>query len=47
MIWEKGQVLELTPPHDVLTKKIRQYLPKTKCSAICRNEAMRSSKSIR
>lgn len=28
MIWEKGQVLELTPPHDVLTKKIGQYLPK-------------------
>ncbi len=28
MIWDKGQVLELTPPHDVLTQKIGQYLPK-------------------
>ncbi|MDO4307333.1 MAG: cofactor-independent phosphoglycerate mutase [Eubacteriales bacterium] len=27
MIWDKGQVLELTPPHDVLTRKIGQYLP--------------------
>ena len=27
MIWDKGQVLELTPPHDVLTQKIGQYLP--------------------
>lgn len=28
MVWDKGQVLELTPPHDVLTQKIGQYLPK-------------------
>lgn len=28
MVWEKGKVLELTPPHDVLTKKIAPYLPK-------------------
>ena len=28
MVWENGQVLELTPPHDVLTQKIGQYLPK-------------------
>lgn len=27
MIWDKGQVLELTPPHDVLTQTIGQYLP--------------------
>lgn len=27
MIWDKGQVLELTPPHDVLTQKIGKYLP--------------------
>ena len=27
MIWDKGQVLELTPPHDVLTQRIGQYLP--------------------
>lgn len=27
MIWDNGQVLDLTPPHDVLTQKIGQYLP--------------------
>ena len=26
-IWDKGEVVELTPPHDVLGKKIGQYLP--------------------
>jgi 2,3-bisphosphoglycerate-independent phosphoglycerate mutase len=28
MVWDQGQVLDLTPPHDVLTQKIGQYLPK-------------------
>ena len=27
LIWEKGQVQELTPPHDVLGQTISQYLP--------------------
>lgn len=27
-IWDKGSVVELTPPHDVLTQKIGQYLPR-------------------
>ena len=27
LIWEKGTVVELTPPHDVLTQVIGQYLP--------------------
>ncbi|MDD3369714.1 MAG: cofactor-independent phosphoglycerate mutase [Lachnospiraceae bacterium] len=27
LIWDKGQVVELTAPHDVLTQKIGQYLP--------------------
>lgn len=27
LIWDKGQVVELTPPHDVLGRKIGQYLP--------------------
>ena len=27
MIWDQGKVLELTPPHDVLTQTIGQYLP--------------------
>lgn len=26
-IWDKGEVVELTPPHDVLGQKIGQYLP--------------------
>ena len=28
LIWDKGQVVPLTPPHDVLTQVIGQYLPK-------------------
>lgn len=28
LIWDKGQVVELTPPHDVLGRIIGQYLPK-------------------
>lgn len=28
-IWDKGEVVELTPPHDVLGQVIGQYLPKT------------------
>ncbi len=27
MVWNEGKVLELTPPHDVLTQTIGQYLP--------------------
>lgn len=27
LIWEQGQVVELTPPHDVLGQAIGQYLP--------------------
>ena len=27
LIWDRGQVVELTPPHDVLGQKIGQYLP--------------------
>lgn len=27
LIWKQGQVVELTPPHDVLTRKIGEYLP--------------------
>nr|MBQ8253253.1 cofactor-independent phosphoglycerate mutase [Lachnospiraceae bacterium] len=27
LIWDKGSVVELTPPHDVLTQVIGQYLP--------------------
>ena len=28
LIWEKGEVVDLTPPHDVLGQVIGQYLPK-------------------
>lgn len=27
-IWDKGQVVPLTPPHDILGQRIEQYLPK-------------------
>ena len=27
MVWDRGSVIELTPPHDVLTQKVGQYLP--------------------
>ena len=29
-IWDNGEVVELTPPHDVLGQKIGKYLPKDK-----------------
>lgn len=28
LIWNQGQVVELTPPHDILEQKIGEYLPK-------------------
>ncbi len=28
LIWDKGEVVELTPPHDVLGQKIGRYLPR-------------------
>ena len=28
LIWQNGQVVPLTPPHDILTRKIGEYLPK-------------------
>ncbi len=28
LVWKNGSVLELTPPHDILTKRIGDYLPK-------------------
>ena len=39
LIWEKGQVVELTPPHDVLEQVIGQYLPK---DAVLRDMMKRS-----
>lgn len=30
LIWDNGEVVELTPPHDVLTQVIGQYLPEDK-----------------
>lgn len=28
LVWNEGKMVELTPPHDILTKKIGDYLPK-------------------
>lgn len=28
LIWKNGKVVDLTPPHDILTKRIGEYLPK-------------------
>jgi 2,3-bisphosphoglycerate-independent phosphoglycerate mutase len=28
LVWKNGSVVELTPPHDILTKRIGDYLPK-------------------
>ena len=39
LIWEKGQVVELTPPHDVLEQVIGEYLPK---DAVLRDMMKRS-----
>lgn len=30
LIWDKGEVIELTPPHDILGRVIGDYLPKDK-----------------
>ncbi|MBQ8003174.1 MAG: cofactor-independent phosphoglycerate mutase [Clostridia bacterium] len=30
LIWDKGSVVELTPPHDILTRVIGEYLPEDK-----------------
>lgn len=27
LVWKHGQIVELTPPHDILTKRIGDYLP--------------------
>ena len=27
LIWDKGQIVETTPPHDILTKVVKDYLP--------------------
>ena len=27
LVWNQGKVLDMTPPHDVLTRKIADYLP--------------------
>ena len=42
LIWENGKVVELTPPHDVLTQTIGQHLPE---DAVLR-EMMRKSYDI-
>lgn len=42
LIWNKGQVVELTPPHDVLGQVIGQYLPKDEAL----REMMRKSYEI-
>lgn len=28
LVWKNGEVVELTPPHDILTQRIGEYLPK-------------------
>ena len=28
LVWKHGEVVELTPPHDILTQRIGEYLPK-------------------
>lgn len=28
LVWANGEIVELTPPHDILTKRIGDYLPK-------------------
>ncbi len=28
LVWKEGKVVELTPPHDILTRRIGEYLPK-------------------
>ncbi|MDO5134868.1 MAG: cofactor-independent phosphoglycerate mutase [Eubacteriales bacterium] len=30
MVWDHGQILELTPPHDILAKTVGEFLPREK-----------------
>ena len=30
LVWKRGELVELTPPHDILTKRIGAYLPQDK-----------------
>lgn len=30
LVWANGELVELTPPHDILTRRIGEYLPKDK-----------------
>lgn len=39
MVWDEGEVLELTPPHDILERKITEYLP---CDAALREMQKKS-----
>ncbi len=42
LVWNQGKVCELTPPHDILTKQIGEYLPEEKFLA----DMMRKSYDI-
>lgn len=42
LIWKDGDVVELTPPHDILTKRIGEYLP----GDVVLREMMRKSYEI-
>ena len=46
LIWSRGQVTPLTPPHDILERKVGEYLPLTRIFAGCRREAMKSCPPI-
>lgn len=46
LIWEKGSVVELTPPHDVLGEGIAPYLPSDPMLREMQEKALRSSRSI-
>jgi len=28
LVWKEGKIVELTPPHDILTRRVGEYLPK-------------------
>ncbi len=48
MVWGNGlDDFELTPPHDILDKKIKAYLPKGKSSEIIMDMMMKSYKLLR
>lgn len=46
LVWANGKVVELTPPHDILTKRIGDYLPEDEVLRDMMKKVMKSLQTI-